>query len=471
MEDALNRLFEKWAGTRQTQIVPLPRSGSDRQYFRMFAGERSAIGAINPNRRENEAFIGFTRHFRSKGLPVPEIYGADPDHHVYLLEDLGDTTVFSLIREAAGAPAWGTRLTGIYKRIIEKLPEFQVMGGRDLDYGLCYPRNKFDRQSMLWDLNYFKYYFLRLAAVPFDEQALEDDFQTFTGYLLQAPDRYFLYRDFQSRNIMVRDGELYFIDYQGGRQGALQYDLASLLYDAKANLPQPFREELLDHYLEVINGYEKTDKQSFRDHFTGFVLIRIMQALGAYGYRGFYERKKHFLSSIPFALDNLRYLLIQGNVPVRLPELLPLLEKLAASEKLREMGSTLLKVEINSFSYKRGIPVDTSGHGGGHVFDCRPLPNPGRLEQYRTLTGKDREVIDYLEGQPEVGQYYTHCREIVELSVKNYLNRDFDHLSIGFGCTGGQHRSVYMAERMAKYLREQFEFQVEVVLRHREQGE
>jgi hypothetical protein len=320
---------------------------------------------------------------------------------------------------------------------------------------------------MMWDLNYFKYYFLKLAGIPFDEQALEDDYKQFTDYLMQAKSDYFLYRDFQSRNIMVKDESIYFIDYQGSRKGALQYDLASLLFDAKANIPQPVREELLEHYLGILKNYIQIDETEFRAYYTGFVIIRIMQAMGAYGFRGFYEQKAHFLASIPYALDNMKFVLENYSLPIELPTLLPLLKALTKSEKLREIGIPKLNVTINSFSFKRGIPVDESGHGGGHVFDCRALPNPGRLEKYRNLTGKDMSVIKFLENEADVELFFRNCSSITEQSIRNYITRGFESLNINFGCTGGQHRSVYMAEQLAKHLKNKYD--IKVILRHREQ--
>jgi len=321
----------------------------------------------------------------------------------------------------------------------------------------------------MWDLNYFKYYFLKLAKVSFDEQALEDDYITFCDYLLKAEGSFFMMRDFQSRNILLRQGEPWFIDYQGGRRGPLQYDLASLLYDAKADIPQTVREELIEEYLDYLNKIISVNRTEFKQFFYGFVLIRMMQAMGAYGFRGFYEKKTHFLKSIPFALLNLNVVMKNINLPVQLPELYSVLSSLSESEVLKSLTSndTELTVSITSFSYKKGIPADPSGNGGGFVFDCRALPNPGRMIEYQHLTGKDREVINYLETYPEVEDFLKAAFTLVDQSVSAYLERKFSHLSVMFGCTGGQHRSVYSAERMAEHLKSKFP--VRVVLHHREQ--
>jgi hypothetical protein len=300
--------------------------------------------------------------------------------------------------------------------------------------------------------------------MPFSEQALEDDFERFSGFLLQAERRFFLYRDFQSRNIMVRDGGPCFIDYQGGRRGALQYDVASLLYDAKADLPFEVRDELVERYLEAAATLEPIDRTAFLAYYPGFVYIRIMQAMGAYGLRGFYERKQHFLASIPYAIRNLEYLLRTADLPVELPELTQVWRRLVASSALRQFGTASLKltVRIQSFSYTDGVPADEKGHGGGYVFDCRALPNPGKFEQYAKLTGRDDAVIAFLENEPAVRDFIGHVLALIDQTVENYQQRNFTDLLVGFGCTGGQHRSVYCAERLAKHLREQLQVNVEV---------
>jgi len=346
------------------------------------------------------------------------------------------------------------------------LPRFQVEAGRDLNYNVCYPRASFDQQSIAWDLNYFKYYFLRLAGVPFNEQALEDDFGRLTTFLLEAPNDYFLYRDFQSRNVMLRDEQPFFLDYQGGRKGALQYDIASLLFDGKADLPPALRQQLLDHYLDCLAGFIEVDRAAFMRHYYAYVYVRILQALGAYGFRGFYERKAHFLESVPYALKNLRWLAANAELPIALPALMTALEAMSASEKLQGLASSAkgLTVRIFSFSFHRQMPADESGHGGGFVFDARSLPNPGREEQYRQLTGKDAPVIDYLNRQESVHRYLAGVLPLVDSSVAAYQQRGFSNLMVSFGCTGGQHRSVFLAEQLAKHLRGSAG--VEVAVRH-----
>ncbi len=472
--DILQALFERQFGVPAERIQPLQGQlgGSGRKIIRLSAGEVSAIGILHDVREENAAFIEFSRHFRKHNLPVPEIYGEDLPRSAYLEEDLGDTSLFEFLSEnrqySNQDQNIAPRVIEAYRKVVAVLPRFQVEAGRDLNYKICYPRASFDKQSISWDLNYFKYYFLRLAGIPFNEQALEDDFSHLTKLLLSAPHDYFLYRDFQSRNIMLRDGQPFFLDYQGGRKGALQYDIASLLYDAKADLPPELRQELLNYYLDELSRHLKFDREAFMQYYYAYVYVRIMQALGAYGFRGFYERKAHFLQSVPYALRNLLWLLHNVNLPVALPTLMGAFNSMLASEKLQKLAADTdtLTVHIFSFSFHRGWPKDETGNGGGFVFDARSIPNPGREERFKALTGRDAPVIDYLSQQASVHQYLASVFSLVDASVAEYQRRGFKHLMVSFGCTGGQHRSVYLAEQLSQRLRGRS--QVEVVLHHRE---
>ncbi|MCF6356280.1 MAG: phosphotransferase [Draconibacterium sp.] len=462
-------LFENHFNEKVETFEMLPPSGSYRQYCRMQNNNRSVIGAVNTDVKENTAFLSFSNHFKTNGLPVPDVFAVSSDLKKYLQEDLGDTTLFRFLSTTREKEGFSENIVSEYKKVLKVLPKIQVIAGKDIDYSVCYPRAAFDKQSMMWDLNYFKYYFLKLAKIHFDEQALEDDFQLFSNFLLSANSGFFLYRDFQSRNVMLKDGDVYFIDYQGGRQGALQYDLASLLYDGKADIPQSVRTQLFNFYLNELKKYMTVDEEKFTVFFKGFVLIRIMQAMGAYGFRGFYEKKEHFLKSIPYALKNLEFILKDIKLPVKMPELLSVFQQLINSDVLKEIGQVKsnLTVTVTSFSYKKGIPDDPSGNGGGHVFDCRAINNPGRYAEYKELTGKDLAVQEFLEQKSEIGLFLNSVKALVNQSVKNYLERDFSHLSVSFGCTGGQHRSVYSAEKIAKHLENNFP--VNVVLVHREQ--
>lgn len=469
--DVLEQLFAQHFNRTPDTIAPLQGQlgGSGRAIVRLAAAGRSAIGVVYGVREENLAFLAFSRHFRRHGLPVPEIYAQDLGRGAYLEEDLGDTTLFEFLTAHRTADALAPEAIEAYRKTVVALPRFQVEAGRDLDYSVCYPRSSFDRQSIAWDLNYFKYYFLRLAGIPFNEQALEDDFDRLTQFLLAAPRDYFLYRDFQSRNVMLRDGSPWFVDYQGGRKGALQYDIASLLFDGKADLPPAVRQQLLDHYLDALAEHIPLDRAAFLDHYYAFVYVRILQALGAYGFRGFYERKAHFLESVPFALKNLRWLAQNVQLPVALPALLEALAAMQSSPALAKLATPeekKLTVRVSSFSFRRALPQDPSGNGGGFIFDARALPNPGREDRFKRLTGRDQPVIDYLNEQSAVHEYYDHVRALVDASVAVYQRRGFTHLMVSFGCTGGQHRSVFLAERLAVHLRASG---VRVLLQHNEQ--
>jgi len=468
--DVLTRLFEQRFHIPVESLQPVQGElgGSGRKIIRLTGKAATAIGILYSVREENVAFLEFTRHFRKHGLPVPEIYGEDLERGAYLEQDLGDTSLFELLSQNRRGEVISPQVAKAYREVIALLPRFQIEAGRDLNYKLCYPRGSFDRQSIAWDLNYFKYYFLRLAGIPFSEQALEDDFSRLTKFLLSAPRDFFLYRDFQSRNIMLPGGKPHFLDYQGGRKGALQYDVASLLYDAKADLPPEFRQQMLDHYVAALRNYVDIKPEAFMQHYYAYVYVRIMQALGAYGFRGFYERKVHFLQSVPYALKNLRWLLHNVKLPIALPTLLEAFHSMLGSEKLQGLATDAdnLVVKIVSFSFHRGLPKDDSGNGGGFIFDGRSLPNPGREERFKALTGKDVPVIDYLHQQESVHQFLASVMSLVDASASNYQQRGFKHLMVSFGCTGGQHRSVYLAEQLAKRLRGRTGVEVQVT--HRE---
>ncbi len=471
--DTLRQLFRTHFGRYPATVLPLDADGSNRTMYRLVGeGYETAVGVVGPDREENRAFLTFSRSFRSIGLPVPEVYAEGPDGFTYLEEDLGETTLFDALtslrqREGGEFPSGGFDL---YRRVLEILPRFQVEGGRVIDYSAAYPRAAFDRQSMLWDLNYFKYHFLKLAHVPFNEQRLEQDFRRLVAFLLRADTRHFVYRDFQSRNIMIREGGPSFIDYQGGRRGALQYDVASLLYDAKAQIPESARERLLGVYLVALEEHLPVDRELFTDQYRGYVLIRTMQAMGAYGYRGFFERKPRFLQSVPPAIDSVEQIVERG-LPAGLPELAAVLERIVNSADLRRRPEEVLPgltVRVGSFGYRNGYPEDPGGHGGGFVFDCRGIHNPGRYAEFSELCGRDEPVVHFLEHAPEVAGFWEHVRALVDNQVKMYLTRGFTSLNVQFGCTGGLHRSVYFSERLASYLRETFP-DVNVVLAHREE--
>jgi aminoglycoside/choline kinase family phosphotransferase len=461
-------MFEDWAAEKVIDVQKLPMSGSYREYIRITGENKTAIGTYNDDKKENLAFLYYSDHFLKKGLKVPEIYQRNLEKNIYLQEDLGNVTLYTYLSDIYQGEEFPQDLKAQYKKILKNLPDFQIKGSEGLDFTYAYPRESFDKQSMMWDLNYFKYYFLKLAKISFNEQELEKDFHSLTDYLLAADNHYFLYRDFQSRNIMLKDDNVYFIDYQGGRQGALQYDLASLLYDSKANIPQTVRAELMDFYLTELEKRIPVDRNKFLEFFQGYVLIRIMQAMGAYGFRGFYEKKTHFLKSIPFALNNLEYLLSHYNLPIEIPALKNALESITKSQLLRKIGhgKSELKVVIKSFSYKKGLPVDTSGNGGGFIFDCRCLSNPGRYREFHHSTGLDDDVIEFFSNKSDIKEFLEKVYAVVDMAVDNYLERHFTNLMVSFGCTGGQHRSVYCAEQLSDHLMEKYS--LETVISHTE---
>ncbi len=478
MTDIYSEYF-KTSFLELTKVLPdsitlLPLSGSDRRYYRIKSHHKSVIGVINEDVKENKAFVTFTKSFHQLGLPVPAIFSETKDGKSYLQEDLGDMTLFNYLKEKRTEKIFPKSVIEKYKQVLNWLPRFQIEGSKHVPFENCYPRAAFDKQSMMWDLNYFKYYFLKLSGVSFDEQLLENDFETFTNYLLTAPSDFFMYRDFQSRNVMIKDDEVFFIDYQGGRRGSLQYDVASLLYDAKANIPEEIRHELLDYYLDQLSQHIKINPKEFKQLFYGFVIIRVLQAMGAYGYRGFYERKAHFLQSIPYALKNLQTVLKKCDLPdsmQHLPQLLTDLNKAPGLKKFTKSFSAKipLTVRLNSFSYKKGLPIDDSGNGGGYIFDCRGIHNPGRYEQYKYLTGRDQDVIDFLKKDGEADIFLQSVVQLTEQSIDKYLDRGFTNLQINFGCTGGQHRSVYCAEQLAAHLKDKYEKNIVIILSHREQ--
>lgn len=449
------------------QITPLPSSGSNRYYFRIIFSDgffpSTLIASYNNDVRENIAHNSFTEHFRSLGFNVPEIYARNNGYQYFLMKDLGDMTLFSLLTDDR------KKAIEYYKNAVADLVEFQVHGIKNLDFDVAYPTKKFNARSIMWDLNYFKYYFLKPHNIDFDENRLEKDFNTFTKLILSAEINYFCYRDFQSRNIMVFDNNLWYIDFQGGRQGPLQYDLVSLLYQVKANLSDDDKDIIYNHYLKNLNSVLPGKQAQFEKYYSGFIYFRLMQVIGAYGFRGLVQHKAHFLQSLPMAINSLSNLLQKSPINVRVPELTRVLNNIASLDYISTPESyNGLTIRINSFSYKlKGIPVDYTGNGGGYVFDCRGLPNPGRIEGLRDYTGLQQPVIKYLKAQNEVNKFLTHVIDIVEQSINNYQLRKFNNLQVNFGCTGGRHRSVYSAFKVAEHVKNKFP-EVNVEVKHLE---
>lgn len=465
----LEDLYYTWCKKRAISIEPLPESGSYRQYFRIKGEGQTVMGVYNTDNRENNAFVYLDRHLVKTGNSVPEVYCEDLERHIYLEQDLGDVTLLDYLEKIKGSEDLDEKTMTVYRKIVEAMPGLQVHSTRDIDYSVCYPRAEFDVQSMMWDMNYFKYCLLKPLKVGFYEQDLEDDFLRIVGWLNEAERKSFMFRDFQSRNIMLSNDKLYFIDFQGGRKGPLQYDLASLLYEAKTHLPETIRQDLLDHYLDV---FERTftwfNRKTFLDYYYGFVYLRLMQAMGAYGFRGYIERKPLFLQSLPHAVRTLAWLTENKPFPLKLVSLPGVFEKLINMPKIREydVKHESFTVTISSFSYKNGVPQDTTGNGGGFVFDCRYLNNPGRYDEFKELNGKDEQVITFLEKENAVNDFFNHTYHLVEQAIDVYLKRGFTSLTVSFGCTGGQHRSVYMAERLAANIKSRHK--LNIIVNHQE---
>jgi aminoglycoside/choline kinase family phosphotransferase len=471
--DLIRNLFLQWNGKKADFIQKLPQTASYREYYRISFNGDTVIGVFNEDLKENEAFLSFSKTFNELNLNVPEVLHTDLDNNLYLLSDLGDVTLYSIIHSKKHDYYSNPELIRLYKIALERLQIFQIDADKKIDYRYCYPRSKFDRQSILWDLNYFKYDFLKLGRIGFDEQLLENEFQKFSEFVSSVNTDYFLYRDFQSRNIMVKENDLYFIDYQGGRKGALQYDVAALLYDAKAEIPNQVRDELLDHYLNLLETNYGLNRSEFMKSFYAFVLIRIMQAMGAYGFRGLFEKKVHLIKSILPARKNLKYLLENGKLDFDIPHLHSVFENIITSDEFniyedRILPNQKLSVTITSFSYKREIPIDLADNGGGYVFDCRGLNNPGRHLEYKLLNGRDPDVIKFLIENSNVNDFMSNIYPLVDSTIEKYLELGFKNLMVNFGCTGGQHRSVYCADKLYEHIKNKYD--INVFLSHIEQG-
>ena len=463
----LETLFKQLTHEKLLSKEELSASGSNRRYFRLESKNTSLIGVEGTSVEENKAFIAMANHFYAKGLPVPRFLAQSDDGKFYLQEDLGDTLLFDVIAEGRKTGVFHEQEKEILRKTMRKLAAFQVLGAQDFDFSVCYPQPEFNERSIFWDLNYFKYSFLKATGLDFQENRLEDEFTKLAEILLRSHSNTFMYRDFQSRNVMVKDDEPYFIDFQGGRKGPLYYDVASFLWQAKAQYNAELREELLQTYLDALNELMPVDEADFREQLKHFVLFRTLQVLGAYGFRGYFEKKPHFLQSIPFALENLRSIL--QNKFSEYPYLLEILKKMTELKQFQEIDVRKpLVVKIYSFSFKKGIPNDDSGNGGGFVFDCRAVNNPGKYERYAHSTGLDASVKQFLEEDGEILHFLEHTFELIDASVKRYKDRGFTNLMISFGCTGGQHRSVYSAQKAAEHINEKFG--VEVQLIHREQN-
>lgn len=500
----LQDLFFQLNGYAPTHIERMPVEGSNREYYRIFGkNDYSLIGVIGTSKEENDAFIYLSKHFQLRKLPVPEVLAVSNDGMSYLQSDLGTRSLFGALKGGRDA---GGRYNEAEKRLliktIRELPNFQIRGARGLNFEKCYPQPAFDLEGVLFDLNYFKYCFLKTTHIDFNEVKLEASFRLMAKDLLSEQGDYFLYRDFQARNVMLDENDNpYFIDYQGGRRGPFYYDLASFLWQASAKYDDRLRQRLAVEYYDALKDFtEVPDERHFRLRLRLFVLFRTLQVLGAYGFRGYFEGKKHFIESIPPAIDNLRELLKDDEFPYPY-----LIEVLTAITKLPQFqieskefaarkdgyrttdnstytprpedgkatfskydGQGPLVVRVFSFSFRKGIPDDESGNGGGYVFDCRSTHNPGRYEPYKHLTGLDEPVIRFLEDDGGILTFLESVYKLADAHVERYLKRGFTDLMFSFGCTGGQHRSVYSAQHLAEHLHSKYGIEVHIC--HREQN-
>jgi len=477
MIDAISELYKDWKGTGHKQLDVLPQSGSERRYFRLHDTDDSVIGTYGANIKENETFIYFSNHFRKKDLPVANILAVNDTITAYLQEDFGNRSLLNILEEK--------KFTGevyfLFKKSLEALAELHVRGDEGLNYNLCLTNAEFGKQAIMADLLYFKYYFLDALRRPYDKQKLIDDFEALSNYLTHTEYKYFMFRDFQSRNILVKEASppqaeglegasIHFIDYQGGMKGAPQYDVASMLWQARANLPDEWKENLLVDYMNAFENLigSPLERNIFRSQYNGYVLIRLLQVLGAYGFRGLFERKAQFLTSIPLALKNLKWFFENQSLGIAVPEFGKILNICVSDEvvehftPLQANEQTPLVVKICSFSFRKGIPQDESGNGGGFVFDCRGVLNPGRIQEFKTMHGRDKSVMDYLEQRTRMNEFLNSVFDIVDITVEDYIGRGFESLMVSFGCTGGQHRSVYAADALARHLRNKFKVKIEL---------
>ena len=466
----LYSLYKEYVGHAPFRVTPLTGSASNRRYARLEGPGTSLIGVSGTDVLENKAFLTIARHFRTKGIPVPQVLEVARDGMSYLQEDLGDVLLSDLVAKAAGQ-GWDSPESDTVRllcRTMGLLPKIQFEGASGLDFSVCYPQPSFDRRMILFDLNYFKYCFLKPSGLEFNEVRLQDDFERFADDLLQDDSDTFLYRDFNARNVMVRDGQPYFIDFQGGRRGPIYYDVASFVWQARARYPKWLKDKMLERYLTALTEYTEVDREVFARRLRLFVLFRTLQVLGAYGFRGLVENKAQFVVSIPPAIEGLKELISEPFADY--PYLTQVLAEMTEISKFSApVSDGNLEVKVMSFSYKKGVPQDMTGNGGGYLFDCRSIHNPGRYEPYKKLTGRDEPVIRFLEEDGEILSYLEHIYAIVDPHVETYSRRGFTNLMVGFGCTGGQHRSVYCAEHLACHLAVKYP-DVRVHLVHREQN-
>jgi aminoglycoside/choline kinase family phosphotransferase len=464
--DKIKELFASFSKDEITGIDKLPQAGSERHYYRIYTATKNFVATYGANIKENESFIYFTEHFKKKNLATPQLFCVNAEKDSYIQEDFGDASLLNKLEELGYVP----EVYNLYKTSLHQLALLQIKGDEGLNYEKCLTNTSFGKQAIMADLLYFKYYFLDALRRPYDKQKLIDDFEALSNYLSHTEYKFFMFRDFQSRNIMVKgNGDVGFIDYQGGMKGAPQYDVASLLWQAKANLPEDWKNYLLEDYINSFESIveETVDRDVFKSQYNGYVLIRLLQVLGAYGFRGLFERKAHFLTSIPLALQNLKWFVSNQSTGIAVPEFKKVLELCISNEVMQEFtpvqatSETPLVVDVCSFSFiQQGYPKDETKNGGGFVFDMRGILNPGRFDEYKHLSGLDKPVKDFLEQQTKMPDFLNGVYSIIDVSVEDYIKRGFENLCINFGCTGGQHRSVFAAEAVARHLKNKFKVNI-----------
>jgi aminoglycoside/choline kinase family phosphotransferase len=463
----LHAIIENYFGKENIQsVTSLAQAGSNRKYFRVISttGE-SLIVCENNDVAENETFLYFTQIFAEKNIPVPQIYYVHPEKRIYILEDLGNESLLDIVLQKNENHS----INELYEKSLSALVSMQIQGGKSIDFTRCFAAGKFDKQAVIADLNYFKYYFLDLQEIIYNKQLLQNEFDRLAESIENIDSNYFMFRDFQGRNIMVKNGEPTFIDYQGGMQGPLQYDVASLLWQAKAALSLETKEQLYQYYKQKLAQFIPFNESEFDLAYQKILLVRLLQVMGAYGLRGLIQQRSHFVSSIPYGLQNIsEWMANYADSVSSFPTLMQVLNSLTSKEikekysMSKQINENKLTVTVQSFSYKKGIPDDLSGNGGGFMFDCRGILNPGRFEEYKKLTGRDQAVIEFLESKTKIHEFLNFAKKLVDISMEDYLNRGFENLQISFGCTGGQHRSVYCTDHMASYLQQKYAVQVNV---------
>ena len=462
----MQQYLEQYFGKENIlSVEPLAQAGSNRKYYRVFSGDKTFIACESSNTEENESFFYFTDFFKQHGSPVPQLLQMSKDRKKYIQEDVGTESLLDVVLRNGYTEA----VKELYKKSLSALVNMHLTGGLELDFTKCYSSSSFDKNAVLADLNYFKYFFLDLHKIDYNKAKLMADFEKLSKSIGQIGPLYFMYRDFQGRNIIIKEQEPHFIDYQGGMKGPLQYDVASLLWQAKAQLPFDWKTELYAHYKHELRSKIQVEEKMFDDGYSSIVLVRLLQVLGSYGLRGIIERRAHFLSSIPLGLANVNEWRSRFSLEGydELNHVLVAMEEQITEHQIgvvKKYAENKLSILVQSFSYKQGIPVDESGNGGGFVFDCRGILNPGRFEEYKKSTGRDRSVIQFLESKTKVHEFLQHVKGIIDISVDDYLNRGFENLMISFGCTGGQHRSVYCTDAIAKHLKEKYG--IDATVRH-----